>query len=275
MKRLTIFLLLASTVTSLFGQYSSYKRFQYDEFIYGLTVPHLKSIESIADYYQVNAKAIKELNQQFGNTELTYKKYQIVYLPAGTLLNNTNVGFEKLSAAFETLPTYNVDSSLVFPFQDTLAAPRLITDTSVIDFLGLEVTTDCIEDCIYAIAKINLGKNYIGFIVHEAGFLNHMSHLYVYFHNDFLRRIEVSALFQGEGGHSFSSTMFKDFDNDGSIDILLKTASESYHYDRLLNEYSFENYYWQLFQTEDYSYQCYKVVDGNYLVVPMDFIFNF
>ena len=275
MKQLMILLFLTSITASLFGQYSNYKRFQYDEFIYGLTVPNLKNIEAIADYYQVDKKTIQELNRQFGNTELAYKKYQIIYLPAGTLLNNTNVGFEKLSAAFETLPTYDVDSTLLFPFQDDFTASRQITDTFVIDFLATEVTSDCIENCFYAVAKINLGKNYIGFIVHEAGDYNPKHHLYIYYHNDFLRRIDVSELVQGESGHAFSSTMFKDFDNDGSAEILIRTAIESYHYDRLLYEHSYQNYYWRFFQTDDYMYQCYKVVDGNYLIVSMDFILGF
>lgn len=270
---LMIMLFMSSISTQLLSQKHGFKRYQYDEFVYGLTVPKLKNIKAIADYYKITENEIYKLNQRFENDNLVYKKGQIIYLPAGTLLNNTNIAFEQLENFYKPLPTYQTVKPLDFPFKDTLVQPILITDTLVANYLLTDTTTFCIYSCSYAVAKVNLGGNYTGFIMEDLQAPNSETYLYIYFHNDFLRRIQIGGLLSGDGGHEFMSTTFKDYDSDEIAEILVKKSSESYYYDAVyFGDNSFRSYNLNMFQIDHQTYQLYKVVDGNYLNVSIDFI---
>lgn len=273
MKKLILLLTIIGISSQLFAQKSAYERYQYDEFVYGLTVPKLKSIKEIASYYAITESEIYQLNQRFGNSDLAYEKEHLIYLPAGTLLNNTNVAFEQLEKLYEPLPIYKTDKTLEFPFKDTLIPPILIADTLVANYFLTDTTTFCIYSCSYAIAKVDLGNNYVGFIMEELQGPYSEIFIYIYFHNDFLRRIQIGGFWGGDGGHEFMSTTFKDYDNDGIVEILVKLESESYNYEAVyIGNHTFLSYNWNQFQVDHRSYQLFKVVDGNYLNVPMDFI---
>lgn len=275
MKKIFFLLIIIGISNQLFGQKYGFKRYQYDEFIYGLTVPKLKNIKAIADYYKITENEIYQFNQRFENSKLAYEKGQIVYLPAGTLLDNTNVAFEALQKFYKPLPIYKIDNSLSFPFKDTLAQPILISDTLIADYLLTDTTTFCIYNCSYAIATIDLGENYLGFIVEDLQRPNSEIFIYIYFHSDFLRRIQIGGLWGGDGGHQLMRSTFKDYDGDGIAEILVKLESESYDYERLYFDNNFyTEYKITRFQVDNQSYELFKIVDGNYLNVPMEWIFK-
>jgi hypothetical protein len=273
MKKVFFLLIIIGGSNQLLGQKHGFKRYQYDEFIYGLTVPKLKNIKAIADYYKIEEADIYQFNQRFENTNLAYEKGQIVYLPAGTLLDNTNVAFEALQQFYEPLPIYKINNSLFFPFKDTLAEPILISNALIADYLLTDTTTFRTWNCAYAVAKIDLGDNYFGFIMKSVIHQDSEIYLYVYFHSDFLRRIQISGLLSGDGGHEFMSATFKDYDGDGIAEILIKTAYESYNYEAVyIGNNSFISYNMNQFQIDKQTYELYKIVDGNYLNVPMESI---
>jgi len=273
MKKIFILLVIIGIYNQLLSQKYGFKRDQYDEFIYGLTVPKLKNIKSIADYYKIEESEIYQFNRRFENTNLAYQKGQIVYLPAGTLLDNKNIAFETLQQFYKPLPIYKIDNSLSFPFKDTLAEPILISNALIADYLLTDTATFRTWNCAYAIAKIDLGDNYVGFIMKDVAYQNSEIYLYVYFYSDFLRRIQISGVLSGDGGHEFINATFKDYDNDGVAEILVKTAYENYNYEAVyIGSNSFLNYNMNRFQTDKQTYKLYKIVDGNYLNVPMELI---
>lgn len=276
---ITTILLCASIFSvKLNGQDSNFKRFQYDEFIYGITVPNLKNINEIGNYYKIKEDEIHKFNQRLGYAQLSYQKGKIIFLPAGTLLKNKNIAFEHLSSLFKELNVYSIDSVFQYSSKtfndDTLKEQTPISDTLLTKYLSIPLTLpNCIWGCSYAIATINLGNNYKGFIVSSENTPNSDDYLYIFFHNDYLRRIRIGGIVGGDGGYSLTKTIFKDFDSNGTIDILIETEKVNY------TSYSFKdkvvsidskNEHSDFIEYKTYRYKFYKLINGIYINSPID-----
>ena len=75
MQKIVLSLIIICVSTQVFSQKHGFKRFQYDEFVYGLTVPKLKNIKAIADYYKITENEISEFNQLRPRFFASYRQF--------------------------------------------------------------------------------------------------------------------------------------------------------------------------------------------------------
>lgn len=271
MKCLFAFLLMTFLINHTTAQ-DTLKRYQYDEFIYGVTAPKVKNIEDLAAYYDISVGTIDTFNQRMFQTDLSFDHQKVIYLPAGTLFHNRNVAYEKLDSIFENIRKINVEGKPIHYYRyichgNDFFFPNL-KDDFIYKILNINdsptiIDNNCYEGCLSAIARIRLENGYNGFIInhHERPGYSY-DWLYIFHHTDFIQRIQIGGGEIDEGFENNFATTFDDFLESSYWFMEAYEINNSNPTD-ILVEKSFRNA-----STRDevkYEYSLYVFQDGKYV----------
>lgn len=207
------------------------KRIQYDETLYGVSVPNLRSFKEVASYYGMPVKALLSFNQRFESDFDTTNLYygQPIKMPAGCLLRVANPAFDHFAAYYSAKAAKPFEEGIFFMLDTLESQGTPIADSlalGLIDVDGL-FAADSVP-WAFALDRYDLPARHTAYtVLKKHSETDQYIELLLFFYADLVGRVTVATYRKDEDGRAWKHALVTDYNGDDVPDIMIESDTRN------------------------------------------------